>query len=64
MDKTDLNRFTFILFIFEGFGEFLGGVTMVYASNKIKDLEKTYMAISTLFLTSIIIIYIGCEIKN
>ena len=64
MSDLELNKLTFIIFIFEGLGELLGGLTMVFFSHRIKDTPKAYIAISTLFMISTGIIYVGSQASN
>lgn len=52
MEDTELNRLTFVLFIFEGVGEFLGGMALIFLSKYIKDVAKTLIVSTTLFTIS------------
>lgn len=64
MSDEELNYLTFILFIFEGIGEFLGGLSMIFLSSRIKDPAKALLVIHFLFILSVIIIYIASKIEN
>lgn len=59
MSDVELNHLTFVIFIFEGVGEMLGGLLMIFTSHKIKDPAKVCMLTSSLFIISVITIYIG-----
>lgn len=64
MTESELNRFTFTIFIFEGVGEFLGGLAVILYSNKIKDTPKFIMISNVLFVLSMSIVYVGCHQQN
>ena len=64
MDETALNRLTFIIFIFEGVGEIIGGLCVVVFSRKITSPAKTYLGIASLFIVAFGIVYMGSLLKN
>ena len=64
MSETELNKVTFIIFIFEGIGEVIGGLLVVFFSNKIKSPPKVYIVIATLFLVAFGIVYLGSALQN
>ena len=61
MSDLELNKLTFNVFIFEGVGELIGGLSMMFLEHKIKDVAKTFMMVSTLFMVFMGVIYLGCE---
>lgn len=59
MSDVELNHLTYVLFTFEGVGEFLGGLLIIFASHKIKDQAKVLMIASLVFIFSMLIVYVG-----
>jgi hypothetical protein len=50
--------------IFEGIGELLGGLTMIFTSSKIKDPALVDMMTTSCFMVAILIIFIGSMYEN
>lgn len=59
MSEVELNRLSFVIFIFEGIGELLGGLFMIFMSHKIKDVPFMIMLMTTCFMASLFIIWMG-----
>ena len=65
MSDTDLNRLTFLLFIFEGIGEFLGGMFVAIFSNRVRNPAKVYLLIASVFVfAGFGITYLGSQLAN
>lgn len=64
MSEAELNQLTFVLFIFEGIGELLGGLAVILLSKRIKDLPKFIILANTLFIISVAVIFIGSFVKS
>lgn len=59
MSDTELNHLTFILFIFEGVGEFLGGLAVIFLAGKIERVERVLPIVNSLFIGAVGVIYLG-----
>lgn len=59
MEDTELNKLTFILFIFEGVGELFGGLAVIFLSKLIDNPAKTLIFTNSLFILSVGIIMLG-----
>lgn len=64
MNEIELNHLSFVLFIFDGIGEFLGGLFMVGYSSKIQNHRKLFMVAAILFSISVGVIFLGSYLKN
>jgi hypothetical protein len=64
MTEVELNRLTFVLFIFEGVGELLGGGLMIFASHLIVNPANVIMVMSTSFLVAVLLISLGSLSSN
>jgi hypothetical protein len=50
--------------MFEGVGEFLGGMFVIFFSSKIKNVKKAIIIANTLFILSVAVIYLGSKLAN
>lgn len=64
MDDESLNRLTFIILIFQGLGEALGGIVLAIFSSRMRSPAKAYLAIASGFIFGMLLILVGSYLAN
>lgn len=64
MGDEELNRLTFIIFIFEGVGEIIGGIIVIIFSRRIQSPAVAYICISSLFLCACGVVLLGSYLSS
>lgn len=64
MNETELNRLTFIIFIFDGIGGILGGLFVVLVSKRISSPPKAFIGFSTLFIVAFGVVMLGSKLNS
>ena len=64
MDDESLNRLTFIILIFQGLGEALGGILLAIFSSHMQSPAKAYLAIASGFIFGMLLILVGSYLAN
>lgn len=64
--KEELNRVTFVAFVVEGVGEFLGGLSVVFGQAVLKKIgiSCTFLIITALFMGALLMVYLAAYFRN